>query len=70
MGATAAWAYVEAKSVADVDARLAQAAERAQWTLIDFYAGWCVSCHVIERKVFGDPEVGAVLARMQICART
>lgn len=53
-------------TTADVDARLADAAARGQWTLIDFFAEWCVSCHVIERNVFGDPEVGAVLARMQV----
>lgn len=58
--------YVQAKSVADVDARLAEAAAQGQWTLIDFYADWCVSCHVIERKVFGDPIVAERLARMQI----
>lgn len=58
--------YVQAKSVADVDARLADAAEQGQWTLIDFYADWCISCHVIEREVFGDPAVAARLARMQV----
>ncbi|PLC54258.1 hypothetical protein CR155_09100 [Pollutimonas nitritireducens] len=58
--------YVHAKSVADVDARVAEAAMRGEWTLIDFYADWCVSCHVIERNVFGDPAVAARLACMQI----
>ncbi|MFJ2994914.1 protein-disulfide reductase DsbD [Pandoraea sp. NPDC087047] len=58
--------YVGVKSVEDVDARIAQAAARGQWTLIDFYADWCVSCHVIERNVFGHPEVAARLARLQI----
>lgn len=58
--------YIEAKSVADVNARLASAATRNQWTLIDFYADWCVSCHVIERNVFGDPAVAEHLAKMQI----
>lgn len=58
--------YVAAKSVADVDRRLSQAAADRQWTLIDFYADWCVSCHVIERNVFGDPAVASRLARMQI----
>src|SRR5690606_28295214 len=37
VGTTSEIAYVEAKSVADVDARLAEAAARDQWTLIDFY---------------------------------
>lgn len=58
--------YVQAKSVEDVDARLAEAAAQGQWTLVDFYADWCVSCHVIERNVFGDPVVAERLARMQI----
>ncbi|MDS1142341.1 protein-disulfide reductase DsbD [Pusillimonas sp. SM2304] len=63
---TAEVSYIQAKSVADVDARLAEGAARGQWTLIDFYADWCVSCHVIERNVFGDPAVAAQLARMQV----
>lgn len=64
--ATAQVSYVQAKSVADVDTRLAEAAARGQWTLIDFYADWCISCHVIERNVFGDPAVAARMASMQI----
>lgn len=58
--------YVQAKSAADVDARIAEAGARGQWTLIDFYADWCVSCHVIERNVFGNPAVAARLANVQI----
>lgn len=58
--------YVPAKSVADMDARLVEAAARGQWTLIDFYADWCISCHVIERNVFGNPAVAARLASMQV----
>lgn len=64
--AEAGVAFVQAKSVEDVDEHLAQAASRDQWTLIDFYADWCVSCHVIERNVFGDPTVASRLARMQV----
>lgn len=58
--------YIQAKSVEDVDARLAETAARGEWTLIDFYADWCISCHVIESQVFGDPVVAERLARMQI----
>lgn len=65
-GDAAKAAYIQAKSVEDVDARLAEAAKRGQWTLVDFYADWCISCHVIERNVFGDPAVAARLAHMQI----
>ncbi|MFT3803629.1 MAG: protein-disulfide reductase DsbD [Burkholderiaceae bacterium] len=64
--ATPGVAFMRAKSVDDVDGHLARAASRGQWTLIDFYADWCVSCHVIEREVFGDPAVAARLASMQV----
>lgn len=57
---------VAAKSVADVDKRLSQAVADRQGILIDFYADWCVSCHVIERNVFGDPDVASRLSRMQV----
>lgn len=29
--------------------------------IIDFYADWCIECHVLEEKVFSDPEVKAKL---------
>ena len=58
--------YVQVKTRQDVAQRLAAAGARGEWTLVDFYADWCVSCHVIEREVFGDPEVAATLARMQV----
>ncbi|HHF0928424.1 TPA: protein-disulfide reductase DsbD [Pseudomonas aeruginosa] len=64
--AAAEMTYVQAKTAADVDARIAEAGARGQWTLIDFYADWCVSCHVIERNVFGNPAVAARLAQVQI----
>lgn len=58
--------YVQAKTVDDVDRRIAEAGALGQWTLVDFYADWCVSCHVIEREVFGDARVAEVLAGMQV----
>lgn len=64
--ATSGVAYVPVKSADDVARRLATAGARGQWTLVDFYADWCVSCHVIEREVFGDPRVAAALGRMQV----
>ena len=47
-------------------ARIAEAGQRGQWTLVDFYADWCVSCDVIEREVFADPRVQQALAGMQL----
>lgn len=59
-------AYVPAKSVNDMDRLIVDASARGQWTLVDFYADWCVSCHVIEREVFGTPEVVSRLSNVQV----
>lgn len=47
------------QSVADLDARLAQA--KGQPVMLDFYADWCVSCKELERFTFSDPRVQAKL---------
>lgn len=54
------------KSVSDLNRAVANAGRKGQWTLVDFYADWCVSCKVIEDEVFGDPEVVAALLNMQL----
>src|SRR3546814_11539256 len=59
-------AFVEAKTADDLSRRIAVAGAGGQWTLVDFYADWCVSCQVIEREVFGDPQVASMLAGMQV----
>ncbi len=38
----------------------ARAAEKP--VILDFYADWCISCKVMERNVFSDPEVVQALA--------
>lgn len=58
--------YIPVNSVQELDARLKQAEARGQWTLIDFYADWCVSCRVNERNVFDRPEVIQRLADVQV----
>lgn len=58
--------YVHVKTVEDVQSKIAEAGAQGRWTLIDFYADWCVSCHVIERNVFGDAQVSQTLAGMQV----
>ncbi|MFC0711932.1 protein-disulfide reductase DsbD [Azorhizophilus paspali] len=42
-----------------LDAALAEAKNAAQPLLLDWYADWCISCKVIEREVFADPQVAA-----------
>ncbi|MCE0760858.1 protein-disulfide reductase DsbD [Marinobacter sp. G11] len=54
------------KSIADLDDAVAEAGNDGQWTLVDFYADWCVSCKVIEEEVFGNDNVIAELADMQL----
>lgn len=54
------------KSLDDLDAALDTAAAKGQWTLVDFYADWCISCKVIEEEVFGDPRVREAMADMQL----
>ena len=49
-----------------LDAHVAMAGQRDQWTLVDFYANWCVSCNVIEREVFADLRVQQALGDMQL----
>ena len=58
--------FAPVKTPHALEARIAQAGQRGQWTLVDFYADWCVSCDVIERVVFADPRVQQALANMQL----
>ncbi|AAZ98743.1 thiol:disulfide interchange protein DsbD [Thiobacillus denitrificans ATCC 25259] len=58
--------FTPAKTEQDLAARVADAGRRGQWTLVDYYADWCVSCKTIEHEVFADPRVQAALADMQL----
>lgn len=54
------------RTPAQLDRVLANAKANQQWLLLDYYADWCVSCKVMERTVFEQPEVQAALANIQI----
>jgi len=54
------------KSIDDLDKAVESAGSNGQWTLVDFYADWCISCKVIEKEVFGNSEVVEALSDMQL----
>ncbi len=51
------------KSLKDVHRQIA---DSDRPVLLDLYADWCISCKVMERSVFPDPEVAALLARFTL----
>ncbi len=53
------WRFV--RGVAGLDAELATARQAGTAVVLDFYADWCISCKVMERSVFSDPDVAAQL---------
>jgi len=58
--------FAPIKTQQALEARIAEAGQRGQWTLVDFYADWCVSCGAIQRMVFADPRVQQALADTQL----
>ncbi|KKM05224.1 hypothetical protein LCGC14_1756280 [marine sediment metagenome] len=50
----------------DLETKVDKASANGQWTLVDFYADWCISCKVIEKEVFGNSEVQQALGNFQL----
>lgn len=54
--------FVTVHNLATLDKQVAAAGRNNQWTIVDFYADWCISCKIIDKTVFGDPKVQKALA--------
>ncbi|WPN96716.1 protein-disulfide reductase DsbD [Pseudomonas sp. MUP55] len=50
-------AFVTLNDPAALQGQLDSAKAQGQWVLVDYYADWCVSCKIMEKQVFGKPEV-------------
>ena len=50
------------KSLADLDAQVAQARAQGHSVLVDFSATWCTSCKEMDRYTFTDPAVQTALS--------
>lgn len=65
-GAPAHGEWQTVTTPAELDSALAAAKAAGQPLLLDWYADWCISCKVIEREVFGDPDVRERLAAYRL----
>ena len=50
-------AFMTINDPAALQSQLDSAKAQGQWVLVDYYADWCVSCKIMEKQVFGKPEV-------------
>jgi len=63
-GGHGSWVTVEGVDAFDV--QLSEGVARGVPVLLDLYADWCISCKVMERRVFPDPAVSAQLAQFHL----
>jgi thioredoxin:protein disulfide reductase len=50
-------AFMTINDPAVLQSQLDSAKAQGQWVLLDYYADWCVSCKIMEKQVFGKPDV-------------
>lgn len=65
--------FARVRSVAELDAAVAQAAAQGRPVMLDFYADWCTACLEMEHDTFTDPQVqqrlkNAVLLQADVTA--
>ncbi|MDB1110815.1 protein-disulfide reductase DsbD [Pseudomonas extremaustralis] len=59
-------AFTTVTTPAALQGQLDEAKAEGQWVLLDYYADWCRSCKVMEKDVFGQPEVMAALSGVRL----
>ncbi len=58
--------FTTIKEPAALQRELDAAKAQGQWALLDYYADWCVSCKVMEKKVFGEAKVMQALSDVRL----
>ena len=53
-------------NLAELAANLETAGAQGQPAVLDLYADWCISCKVMERSVFPQPQVASKLAEFRM----
>ncbi len=53
--------FTKIKDINELKNELALAKKNKKITMVDFYADWCSSCRLIEKNVFTDPNINAIL---------
>lgn len=59
-------AFTTIHDPAALQSQLDSAKAEGQWVLVDYYADWCVSCKIMEKQVFGKPDVMAALKDVRL----
>ncbi|MCU1753006.1 protein-disulfide reductase DsbD [Pseudomonas sp. 6D_7.1_Bac1] len=59
-------AFITVKDPAALQRELDAALAQGQWVLLDYYADWCVSCKIMEKQVFGNPQVVDALKEVRL----
>ena len=59
-------AFTTINDPAVLQSQLDSAKAQGQWVLLDYYADWCVSCKIMEKQVFGKPEVMDALKSVRL----
>ncbi|WPN59791.1 protein-disulfide reductase DsbD [Pseudomonas sp. P9_31] len=59
-------AFTTVKDPVALQRELDTARAQGQWVLLDYYADWCVSCKVMEKQVFGKPQVLEALSDVRL----